>query len=59
MYICKNNQCFIIITDPKNKSVIHWVSVYKYKNYFYLYDTFNRPINLSKFWKKHKKHNKC
>ena len=48
----KNNQCFIINTDPTNKPGMHWLGVYKYKSKFYIFDSFNRPIkSLSKFFK--------
>ena len=39
-----DNEMIIINTDPSNKSGTHWVSVYKYKNKYYCYDTFNRDI---------------
>jgi hypothetical protein len=53
--IVKNNECFIINTDPNYKSGMHWCSVFKYKNNFYVYDTFDRNIHsLSKFWKNNK-----
>ena len=42
----KNNQCFIINTDPNNKPGVHWVSVYKFINYFYWYDTFKTDKNI-------------
>ena len=48
----KENQMFIINTEPKNKPGIHWVSCYKLNKKFYMYDSFDRPIkDLSKFWK--------
>ena len=48
----KENQCFIINTDPKNKPGTHWIAVYKYKNKFWCYDSFNRPVKtLSKYFK--------
>ena len=48
----KNNQCFIINTDSINEPGTHWIAVYKYKNKFYFYDTFNRKIQtLSKYFK--------
>ena len=51
----KEEQCFILNTEPSDKSGIHWVSFYKRNKRFYAYDSFNRNINnLSKFWK-HKK----
>jgi hypothetical protein len=51
----KNNDCFIVNTDPNYKSGIHWCSVFKYKNKFYVYDTFDRNVHkLSKFWKNKK-----
>ena len=51
----KEEQCFILNTEPSNKSGIHWVAFYKRSKSLYGYDSFNRNINkLSKFWK-HKK----
>jgi hypothetical protein len=51
----KNNECFIVNTDPNYKSGIHWCGVYKYKNKFYVYDSFDRNIHkLSRFWKNKK-----
>ena len=39
-----NNEMLIINTDPSTKSGTHWISVFKYKNKYYCYDTFNRDI---------------
>ena len=51
----KEEQCFILNTEPSNKSGIHWVAFYKKNKRLYAYDSFNRNINnLSKLWK-HKK----
>ena len=48
----RDGQCFIINTDPSYRSGMHWLGVYKYKSKFYIFDSFNRPIqSLSKFFK--------
>ena len=40
-----------IINNRKNKGE-HWVSVSKYNNKIYAYDTFNRDIHkVSRYWK--------
>ena len=48
----KEEQCFILNTEPSNKSGMHWVSFYKRNKRLYAYDSFSRPVtSLSKFWK--------
>ena len=48
--VLKNNQMCIINTD--NKNGIHWVSLYKYKNKIYYYDSFFRSKEkLNESWK--------
>ena len=50
----QNNEMCIINTD--NKSGVHWIACYKYKNKTYVYDSYDRNVkSLSKFWKH--KHN--
>ena len=45
-----NGKMFII--NNRKKQGEHWVSVAKYNNKMYAYDTFNRNIHkVSRFWK--------
>lgn len=47
----KNSQCYIMNTDTHVQHGTHWVSVYRYNNRYYYYDSFGRDINkLSPFW---------
>ena len=41
----KNNQSCIVNLDKSNQSGTHWISLYKYKNKIYMYDSFNRKIS--------------
>ena len=48
----KNNEMCIVNTDDSSGSGVHWISLYRYKNKTYFYDSFSRSKNeLSKFWK--------
>ena len=42
----------IINTD--NKKGIHWCSLYKYKNKYWFYDSYNRNYKSFKTWKNQK-----
>jgi hypothetical protein len=47
-----NDQFFIINNEPSNSRGEHFIAVYKYKNKFYMYDSFNRDNkSLSSYWK--------
>ena len=41
----KNNQSCIVNLDKSNQSGSHWISLYKYKNTIYMYDSFDRKIS--------------
>ena len=46
----KNDQMCIINTD--NKSGVHWIACYRYRNKTFVYDSFNRDVkSLSKQWR--------
>jgi len=48
-----NDQCCIVNTDPHTKSGTHWLGLYKYRNVYYVFDSFGRDVRkLSKFFKK-------
>ena len=40
-----NNQSCIVNLDKSTESGSHWISLYKYKNKIYMYDSFNRKIS--------------
>jgi hypothetical protein len=47
-----NDQCCIVNTDPHTKSGSHWCGLYKYRNVYYIFDSFGRNIHkLTKFFK--------
>jgi hypothetical protein len=49
----RNNECFILNTDPSTKKGTHWVAFFKTNNKLYYYDSFNRSKSeLSKYWSK-------
>ena len=46
----KNNQCCIINTD--NGVGVHWLGIYKYRDHYYVFDSFGRDVKtLSKYFK--------
>ena len=40
-----NNQSCIVNLDKSTESGSHWISLYKYKNKIYMYDSFDRKIS--------------
>ena len=47
-----NNQMFIINNKSDRSSGEHWLSIIKYKNKIYGFDSFARAVhNLSRYWK--------
>ena len=48
----KNNEMCVINTDPHNKPGLHWLALYKYRNVYYVFDSFGRDVKtLSKYFK--------
>ena len=48
----KNNQLFIINTEPSNQKGLHWVAFFKKNKRLFGYDTFNRDVkHLSNLWR--------
>ena len=41
----KNNQSCIVNLDKSTESGSHWISLYKYKNKIYMFDSFDRKIS--------------
>ena len=47
-----NDQCCIVNTDSHDKSGLHWIGLYKYRNVYYSMDSFGRDVRkLSKYFK--------
>ena len=48
----KNNEMCVINTDPHNKPGLHWLALYKYRNVYYVFDSFGRDVKtLSKYFR--------
>ena len=48
----KNNECCIVNTDSSKQEGSHWISLYKYKDHYFVWDSFARDIHtLSKFFR--------
>ena len=47
-----NNQCCIINTDSSKQTGTHWCGIYKYRDHYYVFDSFARDIRtLSRYFK--------
>ena len=47
-----NNECCIVNTDSSKQAGTHWVGLFKYRDHYYVFDSFGRDIKtLSKFFK--------
>ena len=47
-----NNQCCIVNTDSSRQTGMHWISLYKYRDHYFVFDSFGRDVKtLSKYFK--------
>ena len=47
----KNNECCTVNTDLSKQAGLHWCGLYKYKNLYFVFDSFGRDIKkISKFF---------
>lgn len=47
-----NNECCIVNTDSSTQAGMHWCGLYKYRDHYYVFDSFGRDYHtLSRYFK--------